>query len=245
MKKELKKIVSICHPNGFLGNDHIHAHHEMVYCLEGCGFVHIKGKKMNFSTGNYYITHSGTPHSECDSDACRIIYFFFDAPLDRIREGTYTDYKGNVASIVKQLYEESKQEFLHKEEMVSILISQLLIEAERASNQNQEPQDFSLVLQYINENIEQPFDFKQVAARYHYSYDRFRHIFKERAGISPHQYVLDQRIKRAKFLLSLNPNNSLTEIAFSCGFTSSSQFSNIFFAKTGMTPTAYINSLRS
>ena len=105
MKKELKEIVSICHPNGFWGNDHIHAHHEMVYCFEGCGFVHIKGKKMNFSTGNYYITHSGTPHSECDSDACRIIYFFFDAPLDRIREGAYTDYKGNVASIVKQLYE--------------------------------------------------------------------------------------------------------------------------------------------
>lgn len=245
MKKELKKIVSIYHPNGLLGNDHTHAYHEMVYCLEGRGTVHIRGKKMDFSTGNYYITHAGTPHAEYDSNACRIIYFFFDAPVDRIREGTYADYKGTVASAVKQLYEESKQELPHKEEMISILISQLLIEAERASEQDRKSQDFSFVLQYINENIDQPFDFKQVAARYHYSYDRFRHIFKERVGISPHQYVLDQRIKRAKFLLSLNPNNSLTEIAFSCGFTSSSQFSNIFFAKTGMTPTAYINSLRS
>lgn len=245
MKKELKKIVSIYHPNGFFGNDHTHAYHEMVYCLEGSGSVHIRGEKMNFSTGNYYITRSGTPHSEYDSSACRIIYFFFDAPVDRIREGAYTDYRGTVASAVKQLYEESTRVLPHKEEMVSILISQLLIEAERSSEQGHKSQDFSSVLQYINENIEQPFDFKQVAAQYHYSYDRFRHIFKERAGISPHQYVLDQRIKRAKFLLSLNPNNSLTEIAFSCGFTSSSQFSNIFFAKTGMTPTAYINSLKS
>jgi len=245
MKKTLKKIVSVYHPNGFFGNDHTHAYHEMVYCLEGGGLVHIRGQKMNFSTGTYYITHAGTPHAEHDNGASRIIYFFFDAPLDRIREGLYTDYKGTVASVVKQLYEESKQALPRKEEMIGILISQLLIETERASEQIPAFQDFSLILQYINENAEQNFDFKQVAAQYHYSYDRFRHLFKERIGMSPHQYVLDQRIKRAKFLLSLNPNHSLTEIAFSCGFTSSSQFSNIFFAKAGMTPTAYINSLKS
>ena len=239
MQKELKKIVSIYHPNGFRGNDHTHQYHEIVYCLEGEGFVHIRGKKMKFSTGNYYITHSGTTHAEYDNCASRIIYFFFDAPAETIREGTYTDYKGNVASLVKRLYEESKQTLPHKEKMIDILISQLLIEAERASEQISNSSDFSLILQYINENIEQTIDFKQMATQYHYSYDRFRHIFKERVGTSPHQYVLNQRIEKSKFLLSFNPNISLTEIAFACGFTSSSQFSNIFVAKTGMTPYQY------
>lgn len=240
MQKELKKIVSVYHPNGFVGNEHIHAHHEMVYCLEGEGFVHIRGKKMKFSTGNYYITHAGTPHSEYDNRASRIIYFFFDAAADAIREGTYTDYKGNVSSVIRHLYQEARQELSQKKTMTDLLISQLLIEAERAAGHPPDRQDFSMILQYINETLEQNLDFEQLAMQYNYSYDRFRHIFKARTGTSPHQYVLNQRVEKAKFLLSLNPKNSLTEIAFDCGFTSSSQFSSLFLAKTGMTPTRYI-----
>jgi AraC family transcriptional activator of pobA len=245
MKNELKQIFSVYHPNGFDGNVHTHANHEIVYCLEGNGYVDIQGKRMKFSTGNYYVIHSGTPHSEHDNRAARIIYFFFDAPSEDIREGTYTDYKGNVSSVVKQLYEESKQSLPQKETMIHLLISQLLLESQRASCRELDRQDFSWVLQYISENIEQPLDFQKLAEQYNYSYDRFRHLFKERVGMPLHQYVLQQRIEKAKFLLSLNPNNPLTEIAFECGFTSSSQFSNIFLAKTGMTPTRYIESLKS
>ncbi len=244
MQNELKQIFSVYHPNGFDGNEHTHAYHEIVYCLEGNGFVDIQGERMKFSTGNYYVIHSGTPHSEHDNRATRIIYFSFDAPTDAIHEGTYTDYKGNVSSIVKQIYQESKQALPQKERMLDLLISQLLIEAQRASCQELDRQDFSWILQYISENIAQRFDFQKLAEQYNYSYDRFRHIFKERVGMSLHQYVLMQRIEKAKFLLSLNPTNSLTEIAFDCGFTSSSQFSNIFLAKTGMTPTRYIDSLK-
>jgi len=236
---QLKQIISIAHPNGFSGREHIHAQHEMVYCFEGSGNVSIRGQQSNFSTGSYYLTRGKTPHAEKDDSACRIIYFLFDAPEEQICEGAYTDYSGNVGSLVKRLYEEAGEELVQKEKMIELLISQLLIEARRASHHSAEQQDFSRILQYVNENLEQALDFKQMATQYHYSYDRFRHIFKERAGCSPHQYVLRQRVERAKFLLSLKANDSLTKIAFDCGFVSSSQFSNVFFAKTGMTPTQY------
>ncbi|MBR3893878.1 MAG: helix-turn-helix domain-containing protein [Clostridia bacterium] len=236
---QLRQIISISHPNGFSGSEHTHAHHEMVYCFEGSGSIFIRGKKTNFSTGNYYLTRGKTLHAEKDDRACRIIYFLFDAPEEMICEGAYTDYSGNVGSLVKRLYEEAGGELAQKEKMIELLISQLLLEARRASLPTSEQQDFSRILQYINENLEQSTDFRQMAAQYHYSYDRFRHLFKARVGCSPHQYVLRQRVERAKFLLSLKANDSLTKIAFDCGFVSSSQFSNVFFAKTGMTPTQY------
>ena len=239
MSIKLKKIISVYHPNGFWGDEHTHPYHEMVYCFEGSGEILIRGQKSKFSAGNYYLTRHGTPHAEKDSQACRIIYFFFDAPPDRISEGAYTDYSGNVGATVKRLYGEYEQSLSKKEEMIESLITQLLIEAERASARGAKREDFLQIAQYIKENLERPIDFKCLAAQYHYSYERFRHIFKKLLGSSPHQYVLEQRIEKAKFLLSLNPNGSLTEIAFDCGFTSSSQFSNVFLTKTGMTPSQY------
>ncbi len=239
MQIKLGKIISVCHPNGFLGNEHTHPHNEMVYCFEGSGEVSIRGEKSKFSAGNYYLTHRHTPHAEKDDQACRIIYFFFDAPPEMICEGAYTDYSGNIGSIIRRLYAESDRDLPKKEEMIRLLITQLLIEAERAAARRSERRDFFKILQYVKENLEHPIDFKTLAAQYHYSYDRFRHIFKDLTGCSPHQYVLHQRIEKARFLLSLNPSTSLTEIAFDCGFTSSSQFSNIFLTKTGMTPSQY------
>lgn len=241
MSIKLHKIISVCHPHGFLGNEHTHAHHEMVYCFEGSGEVSVRGRKSKFSAGNYYVTRENTPHAEKDNQACRIIYFFFDAPSESVCEGAYTDYTGNVGTMIKRLYAEHEQALAKKEEMIELLIRQLLIEAERASSNGAEQRDFLQILQYMKENLEQPIDFQCLAAQYHYSYDRFRHIFKEQMGISPHQYLLNQRLEKAKFLLALNPNASFTEIAFDCGFTSSSQFSNIFLRKIGMTPSRYKN----
>jgi len=234
----LIQCIFIQHPDEFYV-EHMHNHHEMVYCLEGDGEVFIRGKRMKFSTGNYYVVHRASPHAEKDCRSCRIIYFHFDAPDSLIHEGSYTDYDGSVASIVKRLHQESESTLSKKEEMLRALITQLLIEAERAAENTHPERNLVLLMQYINENIEQDFDFHQLAAQHHYSYDRFRHLFKLHSGLSPHQYILRQRIEKAKFALQLNPHTSITEIAYQCGFSSSAQFCNQFAARVGIPPSQY------
>src|SRR5262245_61653729 len=51
-------------------------------------------------------------------------------------------------------------------------------------------------------------------------------MFKHSTGIAPHQYVLEQRIDRAKTLLS-ETALSLTEIAYRLGFASQSHFTAV------------------
>jgi AraC family transcriptional regulator len=50
-----------------------------------------------------------------------------------------------------------------------------------------------------------------------YSRTHFQRMFRAATGVTPHQYVLERRIRRAQELLE-NRNASLIDIAASCGF---------------------------
>ncbi len=239
MKIICKKLVSINHPNGFCIEQHTHPWHEFVYCLEGKGRVTIADKKSEFSTGSYYITRKETVHSEIDERGNRIIHFCFDAPDDIVREGVYADYDGSVLSLLKRLQRETRREDTYSDEMSECFIKGILIEALRSANSPKGRNDMLSLLQYVDENIEQDIDFKKLAAKQHYSFDHFRHVFKEHTGMSPHRYLIKGRIDKACFLLKINPDASLSEISYNCGFASSSHFTKAFRANKGMTPSQY------
>jgi AraC-like DNA-binding protein len=63
----------------------------------------------------------------------------------------------------------------------------------------------------------------------------FCRAFKQSTGLSPHRYLLAHRINRAKEMMK-SQKRTLTEIAFDCGFKSSSQFSIVFKRITGVSP---------
>ena len=237
---KLTKLVSVFHPNGFISKEHTHAQHEMVYCVKGTGNAFIRDQKKIFSTGNYYLVRSGTPHVEQDHSATDIIYFHFEAPSALVPEGVHTDFNGAVLHIVKKIRTEANCNLFRRSDMITALLTQLLIESERSLSHPERANDITSAIQYINENVGQDINLKKLADQYNYSYDRFRHILKNELGIPPYQYILNQRIEKAKLLLSLNPKSSITDIATVCGFNSSSQFSNLFRAKMKMTPKQYM-----
>lgn len=66
----------------------------------------------------------------------------------------------------------------------------------------------------------------------------FIRTFKQKTGISPHQYLLNIRIKKAKELLKIK-QYSITEAAMMSGFVNLSHFSNTFKIATGTSPSEY------
>ncbi len=245
MRAVCKKLYSITHPNGFAIAGHTHADHELVYCIEGRGSVVIGNQRYNFSTGNYYITRRGSLHTEEDESTTKIIYFYFDAPGELVRDGMYTDFDGAVLSSVKHLQKELELDEPYRDEMVSSLMIRMLIKSLRSEEGRRTRDSMQQAVRYIDENIRQDIDMHALARRYHYSLDRFRHLFKDYTGLSPHQYIIKGRIEQAKFLLELNPNTSLTEISYNCGFSSSSHFTKAFRSKVGMTPSSYARIIAS
>ena len=100
------------------------------------------------------------------------------------------------------------------------------------------------MVRYIDENFQMDLDMHKIAEETYYSYERFRHVFKEQTGVSPHKYVNNKRVELAAFLMEIYPGVSVSSIAKECGFSGVSQFSNAFKAKMGISPMDYKQKLK-
>jgi AraC-like DNA-binding protein len=97
---------------------------------------------------------------------------------------------------------------------------------------------------YINDHPDADLSLEALAARANLSAIHFHNCFKAASGRTLHRFVEERRLKHAMELL-LSTDMTLTEIAFTCGFSSQSYFSYVFKRSTGLTPRAYAKSANS
>jgi AraC-like DNA-binding protein len=87
----------------------------------------------------------------------------------------------------------------------------------------------------LRENLNSNIDARKLASDLNTGYSYFRNMFKKYTGMSPVQYHLQLRIKKAENLL-LMTQKPIKEIAYELGFQSVFYFSRLFKLKTGKTP---------
>lgn len=93
-------------------------------------------------------------------------------------------------------------------------------------------------LGYINAHLEQDIQLADLAELLGMSRYYFVRLFKQSMGVTPYQYVLQQRVERAKVLLR-HRERAISDIALECGFANQSHFTKHFRQFTGRTPKAY------
>ena len=93
-------------------------------------------------------------------------------------------------------------------------------------------------LVYIENNLADNLRTDILAEVSHMSVSRFHHVFKDITGTTPSEYIEKARISRAMSLLS-STDAEICEIAFNCGFSDHSYFSQRFKKCTGITPADY------
>ncbi|MGL4618170.1 helix-turn-helix domain-containing protein [Chroococcidiopsis sp.] len=91
------------------------------------------------------------------------------------------------------------------------------------------------VLAHINTHLDRDLSLVQIAREINISSTYFASLFKRTTGISPHQYVIRQRVERAKLMLAKTDLAS-ADIALQVGFSSQSHLTQQFKRFTGMTP---------
>lgn len=103
------------------------------------------------------------------------------------------------------------------------------------------PHKLRLVTDYINNNLEHELSLNELAAIAQLSQYHFCRAFKQSSGFSPHQYLIQQRVERAKQLLQSDEMN-ISAVAIACGFTHQSHLHRHFKRLTGVTPKTFLNS---
>ena len=79
---------------------------------------------------------------------------------------------------------------------------------------------------------------QQIAAEFGLSVSHFSRAFRISTGLPPHQWLLRQRVKAAKQLMTLR-DLPLSEIAISVGFANQSHLTKVFSAQVGVSPAAW------
>lgn len=78
-------------------------------------------------------------------------------------------------------------------------------------------------MRYINEHLYEDIRVSDIAASVYLSEDYFGHIFKKYTSMNISEYIIEQRIKRAYYML-LDTDMTINDIATMVGYNSISLF---------------------
>ena len=98
------------------------------------------------------------------------------------------------------------------------------------------------IIEHINEHLQDELSLVELSRIAKLSPHHFATAFKVSTGISPHRYVIERRINRARDLL-LRKEKTISEIAVAVGFSSQSHLTANFRRTIGVTPRKFRRSL--
>ncbi|WP_439341802.1 helix-turn-helix transcriptional regulator [Vacuolonema iberomarrocanum] len=96
------------------------------------------------------------------------------------------------------------------------------------------------VMEYVDAYLDRDLALAELAAIAQLSPNYFTRLFKQSTGLTPHQYVIQQRVERAKRLLH-EGHSTLADVALAVGFAHQSHLNLHFKRWVGVTPKAFIN----
>lgn len=102
--------------------------------------------------------------------------------------------------------------------------------------------DIDKLDQFIELNLSRRVHIGQLANFCFLSVSQFHERFKERTGITPHQYLMRKRLERAQLLL--REGHTPIQVAEMCGFSSQSAMTSTFSQVLGITPLKYQKQFR-
>ncbi|HKO61893.1 MAG TPA: AraC family transcriptional regulator [Pyrinomonadaceae bacterium] len=91
---------------------------------------------------------------------------------------------------------------------------------------------------FIDVSYDLPLNLDDISSKACFSRYHFLRLFRQTFDKTPHQYLVERRIERAKELLR-GAHLSVTDVCFEVGFQSLGSFSSLFHKQVGHAPITY------
>lgn len=111
-------------------------------------------------------------------------------------------------------------------------------------NLTKQTRTIQLFIDHLKNTYAEPWTLELMADQCGLGLTRFVHYFKQIKNQPPMQYLTALRSQAASYQLKNNPEMSIQEIGYACGFTSGQYFSTVFKQKYGLSPQAYRKAMR-
>ncbi len=148
--------------------------------------------------------------------------------------------------LMKQLQDSDRRyrEFTLNRYLCSTILSEIALQGQiypAYGNKIIKEQLYQDICDYVFWHLTENLKVSQVANYFGYNEKYLTTFFKQRAGISLKQYILQIKMERAKADLS-ETMEPVSQIAFRLGFSDAHNFSNAFRKVTGLSPSEYRDS---
>lgn len=186
--------------------------------------------------------------------------FLFDASSKRFispllchshRLGTKLDYRAHrrIEHLIRTMVHENEMrekgyQMVMKARLYDLIVTLLRqIPMEEYSFQGKKKrlerlQRLERVFHYIDRQYGRDISLEEAAQEANISLYYFARFFKEATGKTFGRYLMEYRVKKAKWYLA-NTDAKVTNVAFDTGFNNTTTFNRIFKEITGVTPTEY------
>ncbi len=236
---------------------HLHDHLEVVFLRQGATGAACETFQGEMEPGDIFISFPNQVHyypKIGDETAIHSIIIFSPmvcsefkdmfrrmVPLSPIVRGR--DLDPDISELISKIVEENHKETPYAEATTRGYLIAFLGKLFRSMEFREEKKtDGSLlnsILNYCGRHYTEPLSLEILskelnAGKYHIS-----HIFSEKLKISFSDYINGLRINDAIRQLTSDPNSSITDICYECGFNSTRTFNRAFLKYTGTTPREY------
>jgi AraC-like DNA-binding protein/mannose-6-phosphate isomerase-like protein (cupin superfamily) len=229
-----------------------HVGQDVLFCLTGSGIVETLGHRLTIRAGELVWIANEAPHAHYaePDDPWTLLWFRFDGPnLGALRQKIFGEAQPLV-SVPGQLQLPAWFDRLFAimrgggtgldlrlNQMVAEFLM-LVDHAVRGDDQGRLPQQIDQALLAMRADLAQRWDSDSMAGLMRVSPSQIRRLFRKHLRISPHQWLLRERLTKAQTLIS-DSGLSIAQIAHACGFCDVYHFSREFKRSVGASPAAW------
>ncbi len=216
--------------------------YELGFYLGGDGVIFVNGKEYSIHYGDIRFSKPGTILNSSPPYKCYTLVFDFgenniiyqNQVLDNIPE--YFSTRGETARLFERIIRSNRSNDVSEKLHCNALLMQLIFELFHSNKKYSEA--VRLCIGYMEENYKDAITLEKLGEISGYSHIHTMRLFRKETGQTPHEWLTEIRINRAKELLSTE-SVTIEEIADECGFRSDSHFKILFKKITGFTPGTY------
>jgi AraC-like DNA-binding protein len=168
--------------------------------------------------------------------------------LIRTHENNELKRLEEVISRLAEVKRTSESNDVHSITEMKVLLLQVLISVHRLGQMNSikipnkkvdKAEHAENIAAYVQLNYMNKLTLQTISDSLNLSKSYVAHVFKEMTGFTVMEYLMGCRLTQVKYLLEMEPDKPLKDIAYENGFESVSHFSRYFREKVGVTAKEY------
>lgn len=147
----------------------------------------------------------------------------------------------NIQAKVFRLIEEVNSQRFGKDTQISICVNDLILHLNRMVYEQNNPKSmlkeqslYQNLIQFIEEHLDEKLSLERLAGEFFVSKYHIAHVFKEKVGLSIHQYITKKRLAACQN--AILDNVSISEVYLMFGFKDYSGFYRSFKKEYGISP---------